>query len=71
MRRARAVTADVTERDGAMKNLRYIGLHAVAASSFVFVLQRFILNASLESSLLWALVFGGAAAGLAYSQANR
>jgi len=54
-----------------MKNLRYIGLHAVAAASFVFLLQHFILKASLEASLLWALVFGVAAAGLAYSQANR
>ena len=71
MKRARAMVADDAERVGAMKNLRYIGLHAVAAASFVFLLQRFILNASLESSLLWALVFGGAAAGLAYSQANR
>jgi len=71
MRRARAVAVKLTERGGAMKNVRYIGLHAVAAASFVFVLQRFILGASLESSLLWALVFGCAAAGLAYSQANR
>ncbi|HKU06487.1 MAG TPA: hypothetical protein VJR30_10475 [Bradyrhizobium sp.] len=71
MKRARAVAVDVTGRGGAMKNLRYIGLHAVAAAAFVFVLQRFILGASLESSLLWAFVFGAAAAGLAYSQANR
>ena len=69
MKRARAIA--VTWRGGAMKNVRFIGLHAVAAASFVFVLQRFILGASLQSSLLWALVFGCAAAGLAYSQANR
>ena len=70
MRRARASTIGRAGRE-AMKNVRYIGLHTVAAASFVFLLQRFILNASLESSLLWALVFGAAAAGLAYSQANR
>ena len=54
-----------------MKNWRYIGLHAVAAGAFIFLLQRYALSASLESSLLWALTFGGCAAGLAYSQANR
>ena len=71
MRRARAVAVKLTRRGGAMKNVRYIGLHAVAAASFVFVLQRYGLNATLESSLLWALTFGGCAAGLAYSQVNR
>ena len=70
MRRARAIVADKTER-GAMKNLRYIVLHAVAAAAFIFLLQRYGLSASLESSLLWALTFGGCAAGLAYSQVNR
>jgi hypothetical protein len=54
-----------------MKNWRYILLHAVAASAFVFLLQRYVLNASLEASLLWALTFGGCAAGLAYMQSNR
>jgi hypothetical protein len=54
-----------------MKNWRYILLHAVAASAFVFVLQRYVLNASLEASLLWSLTFGGCAAGLAYMQSNR
>ena len=38
---------------------------------FIFLLQRYALNASLDSSLLWALTFGGCAAGLAYSQSNR
>jgi hypothetical protein len=56
---------------GAMKNWRYIGLHTVAAAAFVFLLQRYVLHASLESCLLWALVLGGCAAGLAYSQSNR
>ncbi len=55
----------------AMKNWRYIGMHAVAAATFIFLLQRYGLNATLESSLLWALTFGGCAAGLAYAQSNR
>ncbi len=57
--------------DGAMKNWRYIALHAVTASAFIFLLQRYGLSASLESSLLWALTFGGCATGLAYMQSNR
>lgn len=69
MRRARAVVAK--GKVGAMKSWRYVALHAVVAAAFVFLLQRYALSNSLESSLLWALTFGGAAAGLAYSQANR
>jgi hypothetical protein len=42
-----------------MKNWRYIGMHAVAAAAFIFLLQRYALSATLESSLLWALTFGG------------
>lgn len=60
-----------SERDSAMKNWRYIGMHAVAAAVFIFLLQRYALSATLESSLLWALTFGGCAAGLAYAQSNR
>jgi hypothetical protein len=56
---------------GAMKNWRYIAMHTVAAAAFIFLLQRYGLSASLESSLLWALTFGGCAAGLAYMQSNR
>jgi hypothetical protein len=58
-------------RSGAMKNWRYIGMHAVAAAAFIFLLQRYGLNNTLESSLVWALTFGGCAAGLAYAQSNR
>jgi hypothetical protein len=54
-----------------MKNWRYIGLHAAGAAAFIFLLQRYSMSASLESSLLWALAFGGCAAGLAYVQSNR
>jgi hypothetical protein len=58
-------------RVSAMKNWRYIGMHAFAAAAFIFLLQRYGLSATLESSLLWALTFGGCAAGLAYAQSNR
>jgi len=54
-----------------MKHWRYIALHTLAAAAFIFLLQRYVLHASLESCLLWALVFGGCAAGLAYKQSNR
>ena len=56
---------------GAMKNWRYIALHTVAAAAFIFLLQRYTMNASLNVSLLWALAFGGCAAGLVYRQSNR
>lgn len=63
--------ADRARKGGAMKNWRYMALHGVVAAVFIFLLQRYGLSASLESSLLWALTFGAAAVGLAYSQANR
>jgi hypothetical protein len=56
---------------GAMKNSRYVALHTAAAAAFIFLLQRYVVHASLESCLLWALTFGGCAAGLAYKQSNR
>jgi hypothetical protein len=56
---------------GAMKNWRYIALHTVTAAAFIFLLQRYGLSASLDTSLLWALAFGGCAAGLAYMQSHR
>jgi hypothetical protein len=55
----------------AMKHWRYIALHAVAAGAFIFLLQRCALDASLDTSLLWTLAFGGCAAGLAYLQSHR
>ena len=55
----------------AMKSWRQMALHAAAAGTFMFLLQRYALSASLETSLLWALTFGACAAGLAYSQSNR
>jgi hypothetical protein len=56
---------------GAVKKWGFIAMHAAVAAAFIFLLQRFSLNASLESSLLWALTFAVCAAGLAYKQANR
>lgn len=61
----------VSKGVGPMQHLRYIMLHAVTAAVFIFLLQHYALSASLESSLVWALTFGGCAAGLAYMQANR
>ena len=58
-------------RGVAMKNWRYIAMHTAGAGAFMFLLQRYALDASLETSLLWAIVFGGCAAGLAYMQSNR
>ncbi|TMJ55776.1 MAG: hypothetical protein E6G85_03065 [Alphaproteobacteria bacterium] len=56
---------------GAMKNWRYIAMHSVAASAFIFLLQRYALNASLETSLMWMLAFGACAAVLAAMQSSR
>ena len=69
----RSGTLSVRGQEGvsAMKNWRYIAMHTVAAAAFIFLLQRYGLNATLESSLLWAITFGGCAAGLAYAQSNR
>ncbi|OKO87534.1 hypothetical protein AC629_13815 [Bradyrhizobium sp. NAS80.1] len=67
----RGLSTPTTERGGAMKKWGFVAMHAAVAAAFIFLLQRFSLNASLESSLLWALTFGVCAAGLAYKQANR
>ncbi len=71
MTRDGTLAKDGSGRVSTMKNWRYIGMHAVVAATFIFLLQRYGLNATLESSLLWALTFGGCAAGLAYAQSNR
>jgi hypothetical protein len=54
-----------------MNSWLYIAMHTVAAAAFIFLLQRYALSATLESSLLWAVTFGGCAAGLAYMQTKR
>lgn len=54
-----------------MKNWRYIALHSAVAAVFIFLLQRYVLHAPFESCLLWAVTFGGCAAGLALTQSKR
>ena len=71
MTRGRTLRAGGPGRAAAMKTWQLMALHAVAAAAFIFLLQRYALNATLESALLWALTFGGCAAGLAYAQSNR
>ena len=71
MTRDRTLEASEPGSVGAMKSWRYIALHTLTAAAFIFLLQRYGLNASLDSSLLWALTFGGCAAGLAFMQSNR
>ena len=67
----RGLSQPSVEGSGAMKKWGFIAMHAAVAATFIFLLQRFSLDASLESSLLWALTFAVCAAGLAYKQANR
>ena len=71
MTRIRTLEASKPGSVGVMGKWRYIVLHAIVASAFIFLLQRYALSATLDSSLLWALTFGGCAAGLAYMQSNR
>ena len=71
MKRDRILRVATPGSVGAMKNWRYIALHSAAAATFIFLLQRYVLHASLESCLLWAVALGGCAAGLAYMQSNR
>ncbi len=55
----------------AMQKWGYVALHAAVAATFIFLLQRFALEASFDSSVLWAVVFGLCAAFLAYNQTKR
>ena len=48
MRREGTAQADGPGRASAMKNWRYIALHTVAAAAFIFLLQRYVLHASLN-----------------------
>ena len=67
----RDLSSQAMQESGAMKKWGFIAMHAAVAAAFIFLLQRFGLNAPLESSLLWALTFGVCAAGLAYKQSIR
>ena len=71
MKRARAKAIAIKSGADDMNKWLYISLHTVAAAAFIFVLQRYFLSATVDSSLLWAVVFGGCAAMLAYKQTNR
>ena len=53
--------------------IRYLPIagHAIVAAVFFFVLQRFVMAASLETSLVWAIAGAGGAAFLAWHQASR
>jgi hypothetical protein len=64
---------DLRARGGneAVKKWGFVAMHAAVAATFMFLLQHFMMNASQETSLLWALTFAVCAAGLAYKQANR
>ena len=67
----RDFSSQAMQGSGAVKKWGFIAMHAAVAATFIFLLQRFSLNASLESSLLWALTFAVCAAGLAYKQTIR
>lgn len=54
-----------------MNKWGFVAMHAALAAAFMFLLQRFVMNATQEASLLWALTFAVCAAGLAYKQADR
>ncbi len=61
----------VTGGNVAVKKWGFIAMHAAIAAAFMFLLQRYFMNASQETSLLWALFFAVCAAGLAYKQSIR
>ncbi|WP_328516522.1 hypothetical protein [Tardiphaga alba] len=54
-----------------MNKWLYMLLHTAAAATFMFVLQRFVLQSTFESSLIWAMAFGLGAAVIAFKQTNR
>ncbi len=50
---------------------RSLVFHAVGAAAFFFVLQKFLINSTTETSLVWALAGGLGAAWLAWHQSKR
>lgn len=46
-------------------------LNAVVAAAFFFSLQRFIMAASMETAIVWAIAGAAGAALLAWHQASR
>ena len=67
----RDLSSPPIEGSSVVKKWGFVAMHSAVAATFIFLLQRFALNATLESSLLWAATFAICAAGLAYKQANR
>ncbi|MCA1434508.1 hypothetical protein N2605_18705 [Bradyrhizobium yuanmingense] len=61
----------ITGGTAAVKKWGFVAMHAAIAAAFMFLLQRYFMNASQETSLLWALFFAVCAAGLAYKQSIR
>ena len=48
-----------------------MAMHALAAAAIFFAFQRYGLNATLETSMLWAVAGAVGAAALAWSQRRR
>ena len=71
MKRARAKAIAIKSGADVMNKWLYISLHTAAAAAFMFLLQRFFLHTTFETSLIWAAAFGGGAALLAFKQTNR
>ena len=67
----RDLSYQAISRSEAVNKWGFVAMHAAGAAVFMFLLQRFVMSASQETSLLWALAFAVCAAGLAYKQANR
>lgn len=63
--------SQANRRSEAVKKWSFVAMHSALAAAFMFLLQRFVMNATQETSLLWALTFAVCAVGLAYKQANR
>ncbi len=53
------------------EKIRYIALHTLGAAAFIFILNKYILGTSLESSVFWMIGFGAMAGGLAYQHTKR
>ncbi len=50
--------------------IRYVVMHTVLAMTFIFVLNYFVLNTGMQTSLMWATGFGAIAFAMAWRQAN-
>ena len=50
---------------------KYAAIHAAGAAVFFYVLQRYALQATVETSISWALALGVAAAIIGWTQTTR